>query len=315
MGEQASRSRTLAALITGVAAAALLGACGGEDRPPNRPAASGEETRAARGADGMPRAAASVVALKAQHDGARHTDATATVVDGDRAWLLTSNHNVEGAKALTLTLADGTAVAATVLARAPCDDVALLGMAAKPPGLIALKPAASDRVKVGERVMTLGFPVDVTDADDAGSAKLAMTSGAVAMTAANVPLTSLLPALHGLLGHQAPVSPGFSGGPLLTDTGRMIGLTVSVGTHDGPAPSINMSFATSGTRVAELLRQLTPRGDGQEGYTGWRGQHRCHDGMVKLASIVAEPDHDQPAADSGSEPESEHRPREESDHG
>ncbi|HWH95698.1 MAG TPA: serine protease [Baekduia sp.] len=276
------------ALVSGAAATGLLTACGGE--PPRQAA------RTATRADGMPRAASSVVALKAQYADHHHTHATATIVDSSRGWLVTSNHSVEGAKALTLTLPDATQVAARVLARAPCDDVALLGLVARPPGLVALKPAASDHVKVGERVMALGFPADVTDARRAGSPKLALASGAVAMTAADVPLTPLLPALHGLLGHHAPVSPGLSGGPLLSSDGRMIGLTVTVGAHDGPAPAINMSFATRGTRIAELLRQLTLTGDGSGGYSGWQDQHRCHDGMATLAHAVSEPDHQHPGA-------------------
>jgi S1-C subfamily serine protease len=277
----------LTALVGILIAAGTLGACGDTDAPP--------PARAAQHAapDGMPAAAASVVALKAQYGSHHHTHATATIIDSGRGWLLTSNHNVEGAKALTVTLPDTTQVAATAVAHAPCDDIALLGMVVKPPGLVALKPAASDHVKVGEPVITLGFPADVTDTARPGTPKLALASGAMAMTAANVPLTPMLPALVGLLGHHAPVSPGFSGGPLLTADGHMIGLTDSIGAHDGPAPAINMSFATSGTRITELLRQLTPSQDGSGRYSGWQSQHRCQDAMVALARAVSEPDHNQ----------------------
>jgi S1-C subfamily serine protease len=288
MGPGTSRwSFTLTALAGSVIAVGALGACGGDDAPP--------AARAARHSapDGMPAAAASVVALKAQHDNHRHTLATATIVDRDRGWLLTSDHNVQGAKALTVTLPDITQVAATTVAHAPCDDLAVLAMVVKPPGLVALKPAASDHVKVGESVTALGFPADVTDTARPGTPKLALASGAMAMTAANVPLTPLLPALEGVLGHQAPVSPGFSGGPLLSADGRMIGLTVSAGAHDGPAPAINMSFATSGTRITDLLRHLTLSGDGSGRYTGWQSQQSCQDGMMALARAVSEPDHTQ----------------------
>jgi hypothetical protein len=77
------------------------------------------------------------------------------------------------------------------------------------------------------------------------AAKLAATTGTVTMTRAIVTVSEALPAIGSLIGHQAPVSPGLSGGPLLAG-GRMIGLTINVAAHEDPAPAINISFATTG---------------------------------------------------------------------
>jgi S1-C subfamily serine protease len=231
----------------------------------------------------------SVVALKADHAEGRHTHATAVITDAAKGLLLTSNHNVEGAKAVTVTLANGGMVSAKILARAQCEDLALLGMTVRPPGLVGLRPQGASRVRAGDTVVAMGFPADVKDAEHPDRAKLAVTSGMVTMVGANVPVTPMLPALPGVLAHQAPVSPGLSGGPLLATDGTMIGLTVAVGKHDGPVPAINMSFATSAARIAALMAKLTVSKDGE--YGGWEDQHECHAAMGALAREVSEADH------------------------
>jgi putative serine protease PepD len=302
------------ALFTLTLALTLGAGCGGGssgDRSTGvstgRPAAGSEAPEVPPTAVGrvLPRAMRSVVAIKAAYSGGRHTHSTGVVTDAGRGLLLTSDHNVEGAESITVTLSSGAAVAAQPVARAQCDDLALLALDAQPPGLVGLKPRPERVLRPGDEVIALGYPADVKQDENPDAAKLAATSGEVSMVGATAPLHPLLPALQGLIGHQAAVSPGLSGGPLLSASGDLIGLTVSIGEHDGPAPAVNMSFATGAARINKLLAQLSPA-TGGSAYSGWEYQHRCHAAMRELARMVSEPDHVAGGAGAGADHEHEH---------
>src|SRR3954454_17927532 len=77
-----------------------------------------------------------------------------TVIDADRGLVLTSNRGVWGATSLRIGTALGL-VYGRVVARAPCDDLALVEMFPQLPGLVAL-PRAAGVPAQGQLVTAVG---------------------------------------------------------------------------------------------------------------------------------------------------------------
>jgi putative serine protease PepD len=294
------------ALVTAVSVT-LLAACGGDQKQsaaPNGNAAA-PVTKASQADEvdlsaltPIRNAAKAVVTLKSTYPFG-HSHGTGVVIDADRGLVLTSNHLVEGADSIELATGDGAATGASVLARAQCDDLALLAMDAPPAGTTALKPGNSSTLRPGQPILALSYPGEIEDTDRPGTPKLAYNQGAVTMINATATLSTLLGKQTSLVGTDLLLGPASSGGALVTPQGTMVGLVHNISGSKVPASDKNMTFATSADRLRKLYAQLTP-GE-QSAFRGWEYQHRCHAGMVKLGARIAEPDHDAraPRSDSG----------------
>lgn len=125
----------------------------------------------------------------------------------------TARHVVDCPRNLAAELEDGTVASVRVVAVSEEHDLALLelegGAATRVPPLIA----SEETPPIGEQVVSVGFPVGPeTD----GPHELAVTRGIVAQRTAN------------RIVHDALVSPGSSGGPVLDRGGRVVGVTFAV---------------------------------------------------------------------------------------
>lgn len=174
------------------------------------------------------------------------------VVDVDRGLVVTNAHVVFGTGEATVRTADGQEVGATLLAEAPCDDLAVLQLDSVPDGLRAFRIDGSIRVAEGEPVIALGYPVGD---DDARAAEATPTAGEVLPTldadrAARIATSG--PPLGSMIEHSATLIPGNSGGPLLDANGWMVGINTLAGA-DGLAGT---GFSVPTARVAQLLPEL-----------------------------------------------------------
>lgn len=130
------------------------------------------------------------------------------VIFDNQGDILTNNHVVDGASSLSVQLADGTQVSATLVGRDPSQDVAVVKIdAAKAPAVATL--GDSNTVKPGQPVVALGSPETLANTVTAG-----IVSG----------VNRQVDTYAGLIQTDAAINPGNSGGPLVNAQGQVIGL-------------------------------------------------------------------------------------------
>jgi serine protease Do len=132
--------------------------------------------------------------------------------------ILTNEHVVTGATQLTVTLADGSQVSATVVASDAAHDLAVIRAAAT--GLTPATLADTTSLTVGQIAIAIGSPLGTfTDTVTQG-----IVSGLDRSIDVSDQATRTAQHLDGLIQTDAAVNPGNSGGPLLDASGRVIGI-------------------------------------------------------------------------------------------
>ncbi|MFE0683674.1 trypsin-like peptidase domain-containing protein [Streptomyces sp. NPDC058961] len=186
---------------------------------------------------------------------------TGFVLD-DAGHILTNNHVVKAAGdsgKISVTFSGGESVAATVVGRDTGYDLAVV----KVSGVSGMKPLAlgnSDNVLVGDPVVAIGAPFDLSNTVTSGiiSAKeRPITAGGEDGDGSDVSYVDALQT-------DAPINPGNSGGPLVDSKARVIGINSAIRSAGsggaegggGQAGSIGLGFAipiNQAKRVAEEL--------------------------------------------------------------
>ncbi len=123
--------------------------------------------------------------------------------------ILSTSHGVEQDEDVAIELGDGSRHAATIVGRDPDTDLAVLKVSAS--GLPPISRAAADDVNVGHLALALGRP---------GAGGLQATIGIIGSR-----IESQTGGQEGYILHtDAVLYPGFSGGPLVDSSGRIVGL-------------------------------------------------------------------------------------------
>lgn len=139
---------------------------------------------------------------------------------GDKAYVVTNNHVIEGANQIEVTLADGAKVEAKLLGTDIWTDLAVLEMDASKVTAVA-QFGNSDKLKQGETVIAIGNPLGL---DFSGS----VTTGVLSGKDRTIPVD-----LNGdgqqdwqaeVLQTDAAINPGNSGGALVNLAGDLIGI-------------------------------------------------------------------------------------------
>ncbi len=166
--------------------------------------------------------------------------------------VLTADHVVEQEDSIKVLLADGTELSAKLLGRDPTSDLAVLRL--ERPIAIAAEPADKD-ARVGQMVLALGRP---------GPEGIEASLGVVSATGGPV-RTRRGGLLERYLRTDTIPYPGFSGGPLIDASGRVLGINTS-----GIAPGTALTIPTSlAWQVAEAL---VKHGRLRRGFLGVRSQ-------------------------------------------
>jgi len=233
---------------------------------------------------------ASTVAINAD-DGDFHSHGSGVVIDAERNLVLASNHVVDNARSIEVTIGEETTVKGRVVARAQCEDLALIGLFPEQEGLVELPLADSSTLAEGDRITTLSYPGLAKTAD--GKEKLAVTEGRVVVTSASTELTPLLPAFPALIAHQAPLTHQSTGGVLLDERGNWVGLNLVMPESVASEGPSGLFYAVPTNRIKQLIDELQP---GETSFfAGWEKYHRCHRQMERLAAAQQVADHDLPA--------------------
>jgi serine protease Do len=164
-------------------------------------------------------------------------------------YLLTNNHVVDGAKEVTVTLADQQVYQARVIGRDPKTDLAVLKIDAKQ-SLPVAPMGSSAGLKVGEWVVAIGNPFGLSNSVTAG---IVSAKGRVIGAG---PYDDFIQT-------DAPINPGNSGGPLFNMEGEMVGINTAI-----IASGQGIGFAIPIDLAKPLIPQLMTTGEVTRGYLG-----------------------------------------------
>ena len=179
----------------------------------------------------------------------------------DDGVILTSYHVIKGAKKIDVQFQDGTVSPAKVLKQSPNIDIAILKIDKPTPDYLVMD--SQPEIGVGDRVFTMGFPVE-----DLLGQEPKFTDGSIS-------------SLSGIKGEATflqitvPVHPGNSGGPLLSEDGKAVGVIAATiafqpfieQTRTMPQ---NINYAVSGSFVAPLLSSYTKEEKEKKVLMSWR---------------------------------------------
>lgn len=163
-------------------------------------------------------------------------------------YILTCNHVVHRARSVKVGLRDGSEVDAKVVGRDPYSDIALLKVEGN--GFTPIELADSEKTNVGEFVLALANPFNRQPAATSGIVTSARSTlrGMHRMNMENVILT------------DARLNPGYSGGPLIDASGKMIGLNTAFAWSRGIAIPIST--------VKTVVERLMKGGEVRRAYLG-----------------------------------------------
>lgn len=181
------------------------------------------------------------------------------VIISSDGYIVTNNHVVNGADELTVTLNDNREYSARIIGTDPQTDLALIKINGK--NLPTLPIGDSDKLKVGEWVLAVGNPYNLSSTVTAGivSAKARSMGG----DGGNGPQIS------SFIQTDAAINPGNSGGALVNAQGELVGINAMLYSQTGAYSGYGFAIPTTiMTKVVEDLKQY---GTVQRAVLGIRG--------------------------------------------
>ncbi len=169
-----------------------------------------------------------------------------------RGFIVTNEHVIDNANAVTVTFPDGSVYTAKIVGQDKHADLAVLKIDAGHP-LPSLKFGDSAKVAIGDPVLAVGNPLGLNGTATAG----------------------IVSALHRQIGDtdfddfiqtDAAINKGNSGGPLFNAAGEVIGIDSAIESPTGTSDGIG--FAIPSAMVAPVARALADHGAMNRGWLG-----------------------------------------------
>jgi serine protease Do len=177
------------------------------------------------------------------------------VIISNDGYIVTNNHVVDGATSVDVTLNDNREFEATIVGNDPTTDLALLKINADNTPYITF--GNSDIVKIGEWVLAVGNPFNLTST---------VTAGIVSAKARNINILGTPGAIESFIQTDAAVNPGNSGGALVNMNGELVGINAAIASNTGSYAGY--SFAIPVNIVKKVVNDLLHYGVVQRAYMG-----------------------------------------------
>ncbi|AUC76010.1 trypsin-like peptidase domain-containing protein [Olleya sp. Bg11-27] len=174
------------------------------------------------------------------------------VIISPDGYIITNNHVIEDSEALSITLNDNRTLNAKIIGTDPKTDIALLKVDTEDQ-LPYATFGDSDTAKIGEWVLAVGNPFNLTSTVTAGiiSAKSRDLSGR---------------STQSFIQTDAAVNPGNSGGALVNTAGELIGINTAITSQTGSY--IGYSFAVPSNIAKKVIQDIMEFGNVQNGILG-----------------------------------------------
>lgn len=177
------------------------------------------------------------------------------VIISEDGYIVTNNHVIQGATEIEITLNNKKTYKAKLIGVDTKMDIALLKI--NPDEKLPYAVFAdSDAVKVGEWVLAVGNPYNLTST---------VTAGIVSAKARNLGGNGL----QSFIQTDAAVNPGNSGGALVNTHGELIGINTMISSQTGSY--VGYSFAVPSNITKKIIQDLMEFGNVQRGILGVEG--------------------------------------------
>ncbi len=176
------------------------------------------------------------------------------VVISKDGYIVTNNHVVEGAHEIEVVLNDKRSYQAALIGNDPSTDLAVIKI--DQDDLPYLQFGNSDDVKVGEWVLAVGNPFNLTST---------VTAGIVSAKARNINILGRgnSSAIESFIQTDAAVNKGNSGGALVDTEGLLIGINAAIASNTGSYTGYAFAIPSNLTQkvVGDLIQFGEPQGD------------------------------------------------------
>jgi serine protease Do len=186
--------------------------------------------------------------------GPQQASGSGVIISTD-GYIVTNNHVVADADNIDVVLYDKRSYKADVIGRDPNTDMALIKINAD--GLQPIKIGNSDESKVGQWVLAVGNPFNLTST---------VTAGIISAKGRNIQLLGGGASIESFIQTDAAVNPGNSGGALVNTKGELIGINTAIATQTGQYEGY--SFAVPSNLMKKVINDFKEFGEVQRGFLG-----------------------------------------------
>jgi len=178
------------------------------------------------------------------------------VIISSDGYIVTNNHVIKGASEIEVTMNNKKVLKAELIGSDPINDIALLKIDVEDLPYITF--GNSDGLKIGEWVLAVGNPYNLTSTVTAGiiSAKGRDLRGNGNIT-------------DSFIQTDAAVNPGNSGGALVNTRGELVGINTAISSRTGSF--IGYSFAVPSNIAKKVIEDIMEFGNVQKAILGVRG--------------------------------------------
>ena len=162
--------------------------------------------------------APSCCTIDVSKNGVPYSIGSGFVIDAEGGFIATNHHVIESGNEITVRFYNGDEYKATLVGSDATSDLAVLYIEAE--NLVGVSFGDSNNLKIGEGVVAIGTPFDITLAGT-------MTTGIISGIARDIEITNdygkVIKTMT-LIQTDCSINPGNSGGPLIDMAGRVIGI-------------------------------------------------------------------------------------------
>ncbi|MBD98893.1 MAG: deoxyribonuclease HsdR [Verrucomicrobia bacterium] len=182
------------------------------------------------------------------------------VILSEDGYIVTNNHVIDNADEINITLNNKKSYKAALIGTDPTTDLALLKIDEE--DLPYIEIGNSDQLRIGEWVLAVGNPFNLTSTVTAG---IVSAKGRDINILGNDPFTGLS-SIESFIQTDAAVNPGNSGGALVNTQGELIGINSAIKSNTGSYAGY--SFAIPANIVKKVVADLKEYGTVQRAFIG-----------------------------------------------
>ncbi|MDD4191691.1 MAG: Do family serine endopeptidase [Mangrovibacterium sp.] len=177
------------------------------------------------------------------------------VIISPDGYIVTNNHVIDDADQVTVALNDKREFEAKLVGADETTDIALLKVDADE--LPTIRFGSSDRLKLGEWVLAVGNPFNLTST---------VTAGIVSAKGRSLNINQAAMSIEAFIQTDAAVNPGNSGGALVNMNGELVGINTAIASQTGSYTGY--SFAVPSSIVQKVVSDLKEFGRVQRAILG-----------------------------------------------